>query len=95
MCRIKQSLDRKPRKLQLLYVNPIYRDLPTRFGFREAYHTCEMTYLEAVIYVSEKPENLNRQLRPCGKPISASPSSWLSCHTSGYRYGKFFRPARW
>lgn len=51
--RIARSMDRNPRKLQLVYVNPIYRTLPEKFGFREEYHTCEMTYLESVVYVAE------------------------------------------
>lgn len=53
---ISQSLREKPRKLHLIYVNPIYREILHAFGYRELFHTSEMTYLEAAIF-SVEPMN--------------------------------------
>ena len=46
---IRESLAAKPRKLWIIYVNPIYKDLFLEAGFTTIYHTQKMKYLEAVI----------------------------------------------
>ena len=46
---IRESLSAKPRKLWIIYVNPIYKDLFLEAGFNTIYHTQKMKYLEAVI----------------------------------------------
>ena len=46
---IKASLLTNPRKLLIIYVNPLYKDLFFNAGFTAVYHTQKMKYLEALI----------------------------------------------
>lgn len=46
---INRSLQEHPRPLSILYVNPLHKELFTKAGFRETYHSKKMQYLEAVI----------------------------------------------
>lgn len=48
--RISESLRRNPRKLQVIYVNPLYRDLFTGSGFREQYHHKNGRHLEVSVF---------------------------------------------
>ncbi len=51
---IQQSLHRHPRKLFIIYINPLYSDLFEEIGCREIYHTKKLRYLEASVYEIEK-----------------------------------------
>ena len=46
---IKDSTRKKPREIVIVYVNPLHKELFTKAGFRETYHSKKMQYLEAVI----------------------------------------------
>ena len=43
------SLQSHPRKIRIIYVNPLYKELFTKAGFKEIWHSKKMKYLEAVI----------------------------------------------
>ena len=45
------SLEKKPRDLYIVYVNPIYKELWTEAGFKEIYHTQKLKYLEQSILI--------------------------------------------
>ena len=45
------SLEKKPRELYIVYINPIYKELWTEAGFSEIYHTEKLKYLEQSILV--------------------------------------------
>jgi SAM-dependent methyltransferase len=46
---ILKSLKNQPRKITILYVNPLHKELFTKTGFKENWHSKKMKYLEAVI----------------------------------------------
>ena len=43
------SLQNHPRKISIIYVNPLHKELFTKAGFQEIWHSKKMKYLEAVI----------------------------------------------
>ena len=46
---ILNSLQHHPRKMYIIYVNPLHKELFTSQGFKETWHSKKMKYLEAVI----------------------------------------------
>ncbi len=46
---ILNSLQHHPRKVYIIYVNPLHKQLFTNLGFEETWHSKKMKYLEAVI----------------------------------------------
>jgi hypothetical protein len=46
---MRQSLQENPRRLRILYANPVYQQLFLDEAFRVIYHVKKMEYLEAVI----------------------------------------------
>lgn len=46
---ISASLQEHPRKMYIIYVNPLHKELFTSQGFKETWHSKKMKYLEAVI----------------------------------------------
>lgn len=50
IARIRESLRKNPRKLQIIYVNPLYRDLFTSNGFREYFHDKNGRHLEVSVF---------------------------------------------
>lgn len=46
---IKQSLDKHPRALNIIYANPLYKKLFTSNGFSETFHLKKLTYFEISI----------------------------------------------
>ena len=47
---ILQSLERNPRHLYIVYINPLYDPVFTERPFRKVYYSCRHTYLELAIY---------------------------------------------
>ncbi len=45
------SLKEKPRKLWILYVNPLHKEILLHAGFKEVFHVKKLRYLEASILV--------------------------------------------
>lgn len=43
------SLEKNPRKISIIYVNPVHKDLFIKAGYNEAWHFQKLKYLEAVI----------------------------------------------
>ncbi|RYY65871.1 MAG: class I SAM-dependent methyltransferase [Chitinophagaceae bacterium] len=56
---IEVSLEEHPRKLTIIYANPMQKHLFLEAGFTQTYHTKKMKYLEAIIL--EKPAKKNNQ----------------------------------
>lgn len=52
---IKSSLEKNPRNITIVYINPLYKGLFFEQGFKQVYHIQKFTYLEAIIL---KRENL-------------------------------------
>jgi SAM-dependent methyltransferase len=48
---IESSLQRRPRKLYVIYANPMFKVLFTEAGFTEIFHTRKLEYLEGVVMV--------------------------------------------
>jgi 16S rRNA G966 N2-methylase RsmD len=46
---ILESFEIQPRKITLIYVNPLHKEKLLEVGFKEIYHRQKMQYLEAVI----------------------------------------------
>lgn len=46
---ILKSIHKHPRKLKIIYVNPLHKDLFLKAGFKETWHIKKMKYLEAII----------------------------------------------
>jgi len=46
---ILKSLKKHPRKITILYVNPLHKEIFIKAGFKETWHRKKMRYLEAVI----------------------------------------------
>jgi SAM-dependent methyltransferase len=46
---IKESLEKNPRQLNIIYSNPLYKNLFTSNGFSETYHSKKLTYFEISI----------------------------------------------
>ncbi len=46
---ILENFEQHPRKITLIYANPMHKEILTAIGFKEIYHTKKMKYLEAVI----------------------------------------------
>jgi predicted RNA methylase len=46
---ILESFEMAPRKISLIYANPLHKEKLTDIGFKQVYHTKKMNYLEAVI----------------------------------------------
>ena len=44
-----ESYHKSPRQIQVIYLNPLYKELFTDNGFIEVYHVKKMNYLEGVI----------------------------------------------
>lgn len=44
-----ESLQRSPRKMNIIYVNPLHKSYFTAMGFREIYHVKKMEFLEGVV----------------------------------------------
>ena len=47
------SLKNNPRKLTILYVNPLHKELFLKAGFKETWYSKKMKYIEAVILENE------------------------------------------
>jgi len=47
---ILESFEINPRKITLIYVNPMYKEELLDVGFKQIYHMQKMKYLEAVIF---------------------------------------------
>lgn len=47
------SLQNNPRKITLIYLNPLNKELFTQAGFKEIYHTKKLRYLEGSILTNE------------------------------------------
>ena len=43
------GLQDNTRKMYIIYVNPLHKELFTMLGFKESWHSKKMRYLEAVI----------------------------------------------
>lgn len=43
------SLEKKPRKLSVIYANPLHKELFIGAGFKEVYYTVKMKYLEVSV----------------------------------------------
>ncbi|MDB5203393.1 MAG: hypothetical protein JWQ27_2802 [Ferruginibacter sp.] len=48
---IRQSLKRAPRKMTIIYLNPLYKHIFLKAGYKEIFHTQELNYLEASVLV--------------------------------------------
>jgi SAM-dependent methyltransferase len=46
---IRTSLQNHPRKISIIYVNPMHKELFLKAGFRETWYSKKMNYIEAVI----------------------------------------------
>ena len=46
---IRESYNRNPRPLYIVYLNPLYKNELLQAGFKEIFYTCRMKYMEAVI----------------------------------------------
>ena len=46
---IRESLETNPRKMSIIYLNPLHKHLFTAEGYTQVYHTKKMNYLEASI----------------------------------------------
>jgi SAM-dependent methyltransferase len=49
---IMRSLKKDPRKMTILYINPLQKQLFVKAGFKETWHTKKLKYLEAVTLIS-------------------------------------------
>ncbi|MEP7238304.1 MAG: class I SAM-dependent methyltransferase [Ferruginibacter sp.] len=47
-----ESLQNKPRKLYIIYVNPLHKELFLKSGYTETWYSKKMKYIEAVILTS-------------------------------------------
>lgn len=47
-----KSLKKKPRSLQIIYVNPLHKEVFIKAGFKEIWYSKKMKYIEAVILSS-------------------------------------------
>ena len=50
---IKTSLQKNPRKITVIYINPLQKHLFLEFGFKEKYHYQKLHYLEGSILERE------------------------------------------
>ena len=48
---IEESLEKDPRKLTIIYLNPLHKNLFITEGYTEIFHTKKMKYLEASILI--------------------------------------------
>ena len=48
---IRESLEKYPRKMTIIYLNPLHKHLFTAEGYTEIFHTKKMKYLEASILI--------------------------------------------
>jgi len=48
---IRGSQEKNPRKMTIIYLNPLHKDLFTAEGYYEIFHTKKMKYLEASILI--------------------------------------------
>ncbi len=46
---ISESLQNKPRKIHIIYVNPLFKELFLKAGYTQTWHSQKMKYIEAVI----------------------------------------------
>jgi len=46
---IYESLRQSPRKMKIVYVNPLHKTVFTKNGFKEVYYSKKMKYLEVAI----------------------------------------------
>jgi len=44
-----ESLQQQPRKIKIIYVNPLHKEQFLKSGYREIWHSIKMKYIEAVI----------------------------------------------
>jgi SAM-dependent methyltransferase len=44
-----ESLQKSPRDIYIVYLNPLYKNEFLQLGFEEVFYTCKLKYLEAVI----------------------------------------------
>ncbi len=51
--RLKESLQKKPRPIKVLYANPVCKNLFTEAGFIETYYFKKLTYLEGCVLERE------------------------------------------
>ncbi len=51
--RLKESLQKKPRPIKILYANPVCKNLFTEEGFIETFYFKKLTYLEGSVLESE------------------------------------------
>jgi len=47
-----ESLQKNPRRISVIYVNPLHKDLFTKAGYKETWYSKKMKYIEAVILTS-------------------------------------------
>ena len=50
---IEISLEKKPRKITVIYINPLQKHLFTEYGFKETYHYQQLHYLEGSVFEKE------------------------------------------
>jgi hypothetical protein len=46
---IEESLDINPRKITVIYANPMQKHLFVPYDYKEVYHTQKLKYLEAIV----------------------------------------------
>ena len=51
---IRESIKKNPRKLTVIYLNPVQKHLFITAGYKEIFHTKKINYLEASILVADK-----------------------------------------
>ena len=53
---IEMSLERAPRKITILYANPLQKHLFFEHGYQQTFHRKKLTYLEAIV-LTKSPGN--------------------------------------
>lgn len=51
---IRETIKKTPRKITVIYLNPVHKHLFITAGFNEIYHTKKINYLEASILTADK-----------------------------------------
>ena len=51
-----ESLQDNPRRLYIIYVNPLHKDQFLKAGYTECWHRKKLKYIEAIILTNYKPE---------------------------------------
>ncbi len=50
---IEMSIQKKPRKITIIYINPVDKELIQSYGYKEIYYVKKMRYVEASILIKE------------------------------------------